>query len=833
MSNFNLFDYKTTDSKNYTHQSLNGGKFNISMDKRENLFNYLMKHPESALCEKLPEKFPLYFDIDGLSKDINIKDIKNIINKYLLEVCEKVDLENIITYNKSNLNTDSKANKYHLYYPGIIVNKQIAKKIVKYMNKRCKEDNTTEYFDEAAYNTCFRMFGVWKKKDKPGTDYEYLEDEGLTKLQKFKIVSLIGYNNNELTTFNSKISVKEQNLDDNKEDDEDLEQGLNQKKFEYKLLSKDDWYMGLKMLYCIKHKHLKQRDLWIKLMYVLRYIGFHLKDVMKWCEQYEGHDSNRINQIKAIMRSDIDYEKINSLGREKYFFKLVFNGYAGKVEKLDYGLDLITYSSLNVHKIDWNSYYQDIQFDRFNRIDREIIKDLLKDKVIINIQSSRVLDTYYWNGDLWINKYQTNKMNMIIKNLLENINMEAYKELNFNKDNYDPDTYQRICSALDEKAKWTTYQQNINEMARIINDYFGKPISFDKFNCKDFLLPVSNGNINLKTGKIQRRKYNDYFTYKIDINYDELINTDDIDDFMLDLMGGDEELKHYFHKCLGYCLSGSIDEQLLFILYGSGSNGKSVITKNIRELLNSISCTLNATTLTGDVAKGAATTNLNNIEHKRMAIIEEGSKDKSLNEAEVKKLTGTRKFPIRKMYCEEEEITMRAKIILCTNEIPKFDKTYALTRRLILIPFLNTYMDKKRYSEEKENNPNARLRKTEKEIEDILNREVLLKWLIEGSVLYYKEGLYNKPQKALACKEQIVNNADRIGKFFRNNIILLDEDDEDYDGIEFEVLYKKFTEHYGIFRRKYSMDDMITEITKRKLIPGIEKMGNVLPIRFR
>ena len=33
MSNFNLFDYKTTDSKNYTHQSLNGGKFNISMDK--------------------------------------------------------------------------------------------------------------------------------------------------------------------------------------------------------------------------------------------------------------------------------------------------------------------------------------------------------------------------------------------------------------------------------------------------------------------------------------------------------------------------------------------------------------------------------------------------------------------------------------------------------------------------------------------------------------------------------------------------------------------------------------------------------------------------------
>ena len=137
-------------------------------------------------------------------------------------------------------------------------------------------------------------------------------------------------------------------------------------------------------------------------------------------------------------------------------------------------------------------------------------------------------------------------------------------------------------------------------------------------------------------------------------------------------------------------------------------------------------------------------------------------------------------------------------------------------------------MDKKEYNQEKLKNKNARLRKTEKEIEEILNKETLLKWLIEGSILYHKEGLTNKPKKSVACKEQIVNNADRIGKYFRKYIKLLDDEDE--DRVELEYLYKKFTEHYSINKRRYSMDDMITEITKRKLIPNIENVGNLLPI---
>ena len=40
---------------------------------------------------------------------------------------------------------------------------------------------------------------------------------------------------------------------------------------------------------------------------------------------------------------------------------------------------------------------------------------------------------------------------------------------------------------------------------------------------------------------------------------------------------GNQNLADYLQKAVGYSLTGDISEQILFFLYGTGSNGKSTI----------------------------------------------------------------------------------------------------------------------------------------------------------------------------------------------------------------------------------------------------------------
>ena len=64
--------------------------------------------------------------------------------------------------------------------------------------------------------------------------------------------------------------------------------------------------------------------------------------------------------------------------------------------------------------------------------------------------------------------------------------------------------------------------------------------------------------------------------------------------FLDDVTNGDEKLKDYLQKLVGYCLTGSITERAIFIFYGHGRNGKSTFLRVMHNLM-------------GDYAKATAT----------------------------------------------------------------------------------------------------------------------------------------------------------------------------------------------------------------------------------
>jgi putative DNA primase/helicase len=111
-----------------------------------------------------------------------------------------------------------------------------------------------------------------------------------------------------------------------------------------------------------------------------------------------------------------------------------------------------------------------------------------------------------------------------------------------------------------------------------------------------------------------------------------------------------------------------------------------------------------------------------------------------LAEAVVKRLTGNDKISARFLYGEYFDFTPTFKIFMATNHKPKISgMDNAIWRRIKLIPFEVSFT-------EKQQDPYLN-RKLEKELPGILA------WMVEGCILWQREGLGNPPEVLEATKE--------------------------------------------------------------------------------
>ena len=152
-----------------THVCICQGSYKITSKKWKNmnLYEQIGENCVPSICERLPKKFPLFFDIDGIDVDIeelNKSILKIIENSFILE--DDYD-ECYISQNKA------KKNSFHIYYPKIIVNKGICLTLADIINT---ESENKELIDPKPYKSGgLRMLGVlkWDKETK-----SYIENSG-------------------------------------------------------------------------------------------------------------------------------------------------------------------------------------------------------------------------------------------------------------------------------------------------------------------------------------------------------------------------------------------------------------------------------------------------------------------------------------------------------------------------------------------------------------------------------------------------------------------------------------------------------------------------------
>jgi putative DNA primase/helicase len=110
-------------------------------------------------------------------------------------------------------------------------------------------------------------------------------------------------------------------------------------------------------------------------------------------------------------------------------------------------------------------------------------------------------------------------------------------------------------------------------------------VKTDDLDKDPWLLNVKNGTINLITGELREHRQEDLITRIANVEYDPAADCPAWKKFIMEIMNYNTELIRFIQNAAGWAISGDISEQTMFILFGTGANGKSTFLNTIMNLL--------------------------------------------------------------------------------------------------------------------------------------------------------------------------------------------------------------------------------------------------------
>lgn len=453
-----------------------------------------------------------------------------------------------------------------------------------------------------------------------------------------------------------------------------------------------------------------------------------------WCaKDYSQMDS--IFRQSGLYRDKWDEKRKNSTYGEQTLFKAInetSNIYTPKQEKepLKYVLDHIFEDSKDKPK-----EYPPRSWDDTGNADRFIDRygNLYRFSYINN-------KFYIYDGTKWT----LDDRGLIRKLIDEMIESMKHEKIIVSEDVEEEEAQKEFQKFL-KKTRGTQAKKNItNELMH------RKPITPDQFDVDDMLLNVANGYVDLTSRELHPHDRGKMFSQIANTDYSEKMQPSVWLDFLNDIFDGNEEVIRYIQKALGYSLTGSTREQVMFILHGKGRNGKSIFVETISEILGDYSNNMQAKSLM--VQKNDnVNTDIARLSKARFVTSSEPNEGFRFDEGLIKQLTGGDKVTARFLYAEEFEYQPKFKIWVSTNHKPIIRGTDdGIWRRLILIPF------EVQIPEEK----------VDKDLKYKLLREspAILNWMTEGAYMWMQEGL-KMPDKLKEASQAYRTEMDVVEQF--------------------------------------------------------------------
>jgi P4 family phage/plasmid primase-like protien len=242
-------------------------------------------------------------------------------------------------------------------------------------------------------------------------------------------------------------------------------------------------------------------------------------------------------------------------------------------------------------------------------------------------------------------------------------------------------------SALAKHAIQSESLGRLNAMVELAKSEPTIPVLHEDLDADPWLLGVSNGVVDLRTGALVDSQPQDYITKAARVSFDPAAECPAFLTFLDQIFESKASLIAFVQRAVGYGLTGFTSEECLFLLHGSGANGKTTLMNAIRTLAGDYGMQCAPETLMTKKNSGIPN-DIARLKGARLVATSEVEAGQRFSESLVKQLTGRDKIVARFMRAEFFEFVPQFKIFLAANHKPVIRGTdYAIWRRIKLIPF--------------------------------------------------------------------------------------------------------------------------------------------------
>jgi putative DNA primase/helicase len=362
------------------------------------------------------------------------------------------------------------------------------------------------------------------------------------------------------------------------------------------------------------------------------------------------------------------------------------------------------------------------------------------------------------------------------------------------------------------------------------------PISHEVLDTHDYLLPVENGVVDLKTGALLPHDPSYLFTRRMPVVFDPKATCPNWERALLTMMGGSltpdspddsaatlaarekqdagpKRLVRFLQQTIGMSLTGDVREHMLVIFWGSGRNGKGVISEVLLSMFKSFGTKATQELLMQN-RFDAHPTEKTDLFGRRLVITSETDQNRRLNLGFVKEATGGDTMKARRMREDFWEFYPTHHIFLSTNHKPIIEEDDAIWERIYLVPFERKFENPSRLTEEQRRDPNTPIRDTQLKEKLLSELPGILNWALSGCLAWQRDGLY-VPDEVLSATAEYRRDEDVIARFIEEECHVIASDSVKVTPMDLFEAYKRWGARTNEDRQPLTQRKFGEAMTKR------------------
>lgn len=352
---------------------------------------------------------------------------------------------------------------------------------------------------------------------------------------------------------------------------------------------------------------------------------------------------------------------------------------------------------------------------------------------------------YIWNGNNW-------RKALGGRSEIEHFAKETVRALANEVDNHpEPGEFYQFC-ALSQKAFM------VHNMVALAESDPRVAVPASELDKYPYFLGVKNGVVDLRNGMLIPADPELRITLTCACEYDPTASAPLFEKVIKDVFFDDMDMVEFVTRTFGYALMGNPTQDIMFIAFGGGSNGKSTIFNAVRKTFGGYARTADASSFVSDGkagGAGGAREDLVRLRGARFVYVSEPDEGGELKEGVVKGITGGDAITARGLYAKDSvEIIPTWTVFMPTNHKPIIKgNDNGIWRRMGLIPFERNFDNDKTIVKDADMREKVSL-----ESAGILNI------LVKACLRYQRMGLA-LPSKVLGARESYRSEMDLLAEW--------------------------------------------------------------------